>query len=123
MWRNQYDAAIESSEKVLDNSLYSLVSINDWSRIFTSGYSNESIFEVGYNEVQTNALRVLYAIGADSDYFPSEIFKNTFEDGDLRKDLIYDTADADPRKIWKFFGQGFNDESSDPSGNNIVLIR
>ena len=123
MWRNQYDAAIESSEKVLDNSLYSLVSINDWSRIFTSGYSNESIFEVGYNEVQTNALRVLYAIGADSDYFPSEKFKNSFETGDLRKDLIYDTTDADPRKIWKFFGQGFNDESSDPSGNNIVLIR
>src|SRR5690606_37166359 len=25
--------------------------------------------------------------------------------------------------IWKFFGEGFNDESADPSSNNIVLTR
>ncbi|WP_299670418.1 RagB/SusD family nutrient uptake outer membrane protein [uncultured Polaribacter sp.] len=123
MWRKEYENAIESAEKVIANPLYSLVTINDWSKIFTSGYSNESIFEVGYNEVQTNALRILYAIGSDSDYFPSVSFRNSFEDGDLRKDLIYDTTAADPRKIWKFFGQGFNDESADPSANNIVLVR
>ncbi len=123
MWRKEYANAVESAEKVMDNSLYSLVSINDWSRIFTSGFSNESIFEVGYNDIQTNALRTLYAIGSDSQYFPSESFRNTFEDGDLRKDLIWDTTEANPRKIWKFFGEGFNDESSDPSGNNIVLVR
>lgn len=123
MWRNQYANAVESAEKVIDNSLYSLVPINDWSRIFTSGYSNESIFEVGYNDVQTNSLRVLYAIGADSDYFPSESFRDTFEDDDLRKDLIWDTTEENPRKIWKFFGEGFSDESADPSANNIVLVR
>ncbi|OBX26048.1 putative outer membrane starch-binding protein [Gelidibacter algens] len=123
MWRKQYNEAIESAEKVLDNSQYSLVSMNDWSKIFTSGYSNESIFEVGYNETQTNALRVLYALGSDSDYFPSESFKGAFEDGDLRKNLIYDTTNATPKKIWKFFGEGFSDESPDPSANNIVLLR
>ncbi|MFB9056866.1 RagB/SusD family nutrient uptake outer membrane protein [Mariniflexile ostreae] len=123
MWRKQYGEAIEAAEKVLDNTLYALVPINDWSKIFTSGYSNESIFEVGYNETQTNALRVLYALGSDSDYFPSASFKDAFEAGDLRKDLIYDTTNANPKKIWKFFGQGFNDESPDPSDNNIVLIR
>ena len=123
MWRKQYNEAIETAEKVLDNNQYSLVGINDWSKIFTSGYSNESIFEVGYNETQTNALRVLYALGSDSDYFPSEVFKNSFEDGDLRKNLIYDTNAATPKKIWKFFGEGFNDESPDPSSNNIVLLR
>ena len=123
MWRNQYNEAIESAERVMDNSLYSLVAINDWSKIFTSGYSNESIFEVGYNETQTNALRVLYALGSDSDYYPSASFRDAFEDGDMRKNLIYDTANANPKKIWKFFGEGFNDESPDPSGNNIVLLR
>jgi hypothetical protein len=25
--------------------------------------------------------------------------------------------------IWKYFGEGFNDESPDPSANNIVLLR
>ena len=123
MWRKQYVEAVDAAEKVIDNSLYSLVSINDWSKIFTSGYTNESIFEVGYNDVQTNALRTLYAVGSDSDYFPSVSFRNSFEAGDLRKDLIYDTTAATPKKIWKFFGQGFNDESSEPSGNNIVLLR
>ncbi|MDO6802366.1 RagB/SusD family nutrient uptake outer membrane protein [Wenyingzhuangia sp. 1_MG-2023] len=123
MWRKQYANAIESAEKVMDNSSYSLVAISDWSSIFTSGYSNESIFEVGYNATQTNSLRVLYALGSDSDYFPSEDFRNSFEDDDLRKDLIYDTTVEEPRKIWKFFGQGFNDESGDPSENNIVLVR
>ncbi|MDN3663872.1 RagB/SusD family nutrient uptake outer membrane protein [Algibacter miyuki] len=123
MWRKEYANAIESAEKVIDNGLYSLVPMNDWSKIFTSGYSNESIFEVGYNDIQTNALRVLYAIGADSDYFPSESFRGTFEDNDLRKDLIWDTTEENPRKIWKFFGKGFSDESADPSANNIVLVR
>lgn len=123
MWRKQYNDAIESAEKVLDNSLYSLVTINDWSKIFTSGYTNESLFEVGYNETQTNALRVLYALGSDSDYFPSASFRDAFEEGDLRKKLIYDPNNANPKKIWKFFGEGFSDESADPSANNIVLIR
>ena len=123
MWRKEYENAIESADKVLNNSLYSLMSINDWSRIFTTGYTNESIFEVGYDETQTNALRVLYALGSDSDYFPSDRFRTSFEDGDLRKDLIYDTSEEQPRKIWKFFGEGFDDESAEPSSNNIVLIR
>lgn len=123
MWRKQYSEAVDTAQKVLDNNLYSLVPITDWSKIFTSGYSNESIFEVGYNETQTNALRVLYALGADSDYYPSTSFRDAFEDGDLRKNLIYETTNANPKKIWKFFGEGFSDESPDPSSNNIVLLR
>ncbi|MDN3593437.1 RagB/SusD family nutrient uptake outer membrane protein [Zunongwangia endophytica] len=123
MWRKQYENAITAADRVLDNSLYSLVSMSDWSSIFTTGFSNESIFEVGYNDIQTNALRVLYALGSDSDYFPSEKFRNSFEDGDLRQAKIYDTTAAQPRKIWKYFGEGFNDESPDPSSNNIVLVR
>ena len=123
MWRKDYENAIVSAEKVLDNNLYSLVSMNDWSKIFTSGYSNESIFEIGYDDTQTSGLRTLYAVGSDSDYFPSESFRNSFEDGDQRKNLIYDTSNSDPRKIWKFFGEGFNDESAEPSSNNIVLLR
>ncbi|UZR96418.1 RagB/SusD family nutrient uptake outer membrane protein [Chondrinema litorale] len=123
MWRHKYELAIETANNVLENTTYSLVTINDWSRIFTSGYSNESIFEIGYNETQTNFLRVLYALGSDSHYFPSETFRNSFEEGDLRQDLIYDVTEEQPRKIWKFFGEGFNDESADPSENNIVLLR
>ncbi|SIS47795.1 Starch-binding associating with outer membrane [Zobellia uliginosa] len=123
MWRNKYEEAVDAAEKVMGNSLYSLVGIGDWSKIFSTGFSNESIFEIGYDETQTNNLRVLYALGSDSHYFPSETFRNSFEEGDLRMDLIYDVTAEQPKKIWKFFGQGFNDESSDPSDKNIVMVR
>lgn len=123
MWQKKYDKAIAAAESVLADSQYSLVSMSDWNDIFVKGVSTESIFEVGYNEVQTNALRILYALGSDSDYVPSARFIASIESGDLRKARIYDVSQAQPRKIWKFFGQGFNDESPDPSSNNIVLTR
>lgn len=123
MWQKKYDKAIATAERVLGDSQYSLVSMSDWNDIFVKGVSTESIFEIGYNEVQTNALRILYALGSDSDYVPSARFIASIESGDLRKARIYDISQAQPRKIWKFFGQGFNDESPDPSSNNIVLTR
>jgi len=123
MWRHKYQDAINAAQEVLDNDLYSMVTISNWTKIFDSGYSDESIFEVGYNETQTNSLRVLYAIGSDSHYFPSKLFRASFEAGDLRQDLIYDKTLAPPKMIWKFFGPNFDDESADPSDNNIVLVR
>lgn len=123
MWRKKYSEAVESADRVVGNPLYSLVSMSNWNDIFSAGLSSEGIFEVGYNEVQTNSLRVLYALGSDADYAPSVSFRNSFEQGDLRRTRIWDVTQAQPRKIWKFFGEGFNDESADPSANNIVLVR
>lgn len=123
MWRKQYDKAIIAAERVIDNPLYSLVSISNWNNMFSAGLSSESIFEVGYNEVQTNSMRVLYALGNDANYFPSQKFIDTFEEGDLRRTKIWDNTEVQPRKVWKFFGEGFNDESAEPSQNNIILVR
>lgn len=123
MWRHKYTEALETSQKVLDNNLYSLVPLSEWSTIFTKGSSVESIFEIGYDESRTNNLRILYAIGGDSDYMPSDVFRNSFENGDQRQTLIYDITKAEPKAIWKFFGEGFDDEDASLSTNNIVLIR
>ena len=123
MWQKKYDKAIATAQLILADPQYNLVSMSDWNDIFVKGSSTESIFEVGYNETQTNGLRILYAIGSDSDYVPSTSFIASIEQGDLRKARIYDVTQVQPRKIWKFFGQGFNDESADPSSNNIVLTR
>jgi len=123
MWRKQYDKAILAAERVMDNPLYSLVTISNWNNMFSAGLSSESVFEVGYDETQTNSMRILYALGNDADYFPSQKFMNSFEDGDLRKPKIWDNTQTPPRKIWKIFGEGFNDESPDPSQNNIILVR
>src|SRR5690606_38045863 len=62
MWRGDYENALDAAERVMDNPLYSLVSIRNWTDIFSLGLSSESIFEVGYNETQTNSMRVIYAL-------------------------------------------------------------
>lgn len=124
MWRHKYSDALVSSQKVLDNSLYSLeTTMSGWSGIFTASYSKESIFEVGYSATETNSLRVLYALGSYAVYTPSEKFKTSYEPNDLRIDYVYDKTLSDPKAIWKFLGKGISDEVSNPSSQNIVLIR
>ncbi len=124
MWRHKYSEALVSSDIVLNNSLYSLASdMDEWGAIFTSGYSKESIFEVGYNDEQTNSLRVLYAIGSYAIYTPSELFKASYEDGDKRIPYVYDTTLAEPKAIWKFLGKDMSDEDPSKSNQNIVIMR
>lgn len=123
MWQGKYSEALETSQLVLDNDLYSLVSMSEWSSIFVNGNSGESIFEIGYDETLENSLRNLYSRGSYAIYTPSETFMNSFESGDLRKTLIYDVTQAEPTQIWKYFGEGFNDEDASLSTNNIVMYR
>ncbi len=124
MWRHKYDDALTTSKLVLDNTLYSLVTtMDDWGKIFTTGYSKESIFEVAYSDKETNSLRVLYAIGSYAIYTPSEKFKTSFETGDKRIDYVYDVTLADPKAIWKYLGKGISDEVATASKQDIVLIR
>jgi hypothetical protein len=124
MWRHKYDEALTTSKLVLDNTLYSLVTtMDDWGKIFTTGYSKESIFEVAYSDKETNSLRVLYAIGAYAIYTPSEKFKTSYEAGDKRIDYVYDVTLADPKAIWKYLGKGISDEVATASKQDIVLIR
>ncbi|MEN6618043.1 MAG: RagB/SusD family nutrient uptake outer membrane protein [Rikenellaceae bacterium] len=124
MWRKKYNEAIAAADLVLSNSLYSLViDITAWGKMFTDSYSTESIFEVGYNETQTNGLRVLYAIGSDSHYTPSAKFMASFETDDLRRAYIYDVTQTDPKAIWKYLGKGVSDEVATTSKQNIILIR
>ncbi len=124
MWRHKYDEALITSNLVLKNSLYSLVTtMANWGAIFSSSYSSESIFEVGYSSTETNGLRTLYAIGSYSIYTPSEKFKNSFETGDLRQEYVYDVTLSEPKAIWKYLGKGVSDEVSTASLQDIVLIR
>lgn len=123
MWRHKYSEAAATSALVLANPLYTLVPMSDWGKMFTDSYSKESIFEVGYNETETNSLRVLYAIGSYAIYTPSAKFKSSYETGDQRIDYVYDVTLADPKAIWKYLGRGVSDEVSTASKQNIVLMR
>ncbi len=123
MWRHKYTEALATSSLVMSNTLYSLVPIADWGKMFSNSYSKESIFEVGYNDTETNGLRTLYAVGSYAIYTPSVKWKASIEAGDLRRDFVYDVVPADPKAIWKYLGQGVSDEVSTPAKQNIVLIR
>jgi hypothetical protein len=123
MWRHKYPEAVTTSDLVLENPLYSLVGIADWGKMFSASYSKESIFEVGYNDTETNGLRTLYAVGSYAIYTPSEKWKASIEEGDLREDFVYDTIPVDPKAIWKYLGRGESDEVSTPAKQNIILIR
>ncbi|OFY88379.1 MAG: carbohydrate-binding protein SusD, partial [Bacteroidetes bacterium RIFOXYA12_FULL_40_10] len=124
MWRKKYNEAITTANLVIANPLYSLVTtMSAWGSMFSASYSNESIFEVGYNDTQTNGLRVLYAIGSDAHYTPSNKFMASFEPGDLRRSYIYDETQADPKAMWKYLGKGVSDQIATPSKQNIILIR
>lgn len=123
MWRKKYQEAVNTSAAVMANSLYALVPMADWGKMFTDSYSKESIFEVGFNDTETNGLRTLYAVGSYAIYTPSNKWKASIEPGDLRRDFVYDVVPADPKAIWKYLGKGVSDEVSTPSKQNIVLIR
>ena len=123
MWRHKYTEAVATSALVLDNPLYSLVNIADWGKMFSESYSKESIFEVGYNDTETNGLRTLYAVGSYAIYTPSNNWKASIEEDDLREDFVYDTIPADPKAIWKYLGRGESDEVSTPAKQNIILMR
>jgi hypothetical protein len=123
MWRHKYPEALTTSSLVMSNTLYSLVPIADWGKMFSNSYSKESVFEVGYNDTETNGLRTLYAVGSYAIYTPSVKWKASIEAGDLRRNFVYDVVPADPKAIWKYLGQGVSDEVSTPAKQNIVLIR
>ncbi len=123
MWQGKYAEALETSQLVLNNSLYSLESMDNWSGIFVDGNSSESIFEIGYDATLYNNFRVFFATGGYAIYTPSEEFRNSIEPGDLRQTLIYDVTQAEPTLIWKFFGYGFNDEDPGLSTNSIIMYR
>ncbi len=123
MWRHKYAEAVTTSSLVMANPLYSLVAIADWGKMFSESFAKESIFEVGYNDTETNGLRTLYAVGSYAIYTPSEKWKASIEAGDLRRDFVYDIVPADPKAIWKYLGMGVSDEVSTPAKQDIILIR
>jgi starch-binding outer membrane protein, SusD/RagB family len=123
MWRHKYAEALATSSLVMSNPLYGLVAIADWGKIFSASYSKESIFEVGFNDTETNGLRTLYAVGSYAIYTPSVKWKTSIEANDKRRDFVYDVVPADPKAIWKYLGKGISDESKDPAKQNIILIR
>jgi len=123
MWRHKYTETVATTELVMSNTLYSLVPIADWGKIFSASFSKESIFEVGYNDTETNGLRTLYAVGSYAIYTPSNSWKASIETGDLRRDFVYDIVPAEPKAIWKYLGKGVSDEIATPAKQDIVLIR
>lgn len=135
MWRHDYANALLSSERVLKNNNYKLVDLYDanidylnnetlidnspYARMFTAGFSEESIFEIDYNRIE-GSLSNYYGIygRATTAYFePSDELMGIFGSNDLRPLQAFYSNGG----IYKFFPKvGFDQAARD---ENIIMYR
>ena len=53
MWRHKYTEALATSSLVMSNSLYGLVPIADWGKMFSRGATEGEHLRIGYNDTET----------------------------------------------------------------------
>ncbi|MBC9930290.1 RagB/SusD family nutrient uptake outer membrane protein [Chitinophaga qingshengii] len=140
MWRHQYTKALDISQKIMSNSLYSLASLYNasstvdynvnpelidntaYAQMFTKGFSTESIFEVDYNFAERATRSFLITVYGDLGFQPffkaSGYLSSKFTSTDLRSKINFDTNSG----IMKFFEKsGFVRGTQDDK--NIIVYR
>ncbi|TKB99194.1 RagB/SusD family nutrient uptake outer membrane protein [Pedobacter cryophilus] len=131
MWRHQYDKAIVSSQKIITNTAnYSLTSLTDasvldntsYAKMFTTGISSESIFEIDYNFSERGKRSFYIQVYGDLGFQPafqvSEQLMTKFSPNDLRAKIAFD----DRRAINKFF-EKTNFNRSQMDDKNVIIYR
>ncbi|MVM38841.1 RagB/SusD family nutrient uptake outer membrane protein [Spirosoma sp. HMF3257] len=108
LWRssynqtNEWQLAADYAAKVIANTNYSLVSGANYSTIFRSKNTSESIFELqyNYNNQETNGLSPYFlprsskvTTGGNQTVIPTQKLVDAFEPGDLRKAASIYTSD------------------------------
>lgn len=106
LWRAKYQQAVDASQKVLNNSLYSLVSGTNWFSLFAQKNTSESIFEVQYDYKisETNGLR-----GASNNFIVNSTLVNsyTIEQDKIRgPNATY--VNSGSLVFWKYIGLSIN---------------
>ena len=88
LWLEQYDQCLEYCEKVIGTGIYSLVNEENWFSLYYPGNSQESIFEVQYNDSYDGEENPMYekflplsGVGAA---YPTTIAIGMFDNTDVR---------------------------------------
>jgi len=140
MWRQQYQNALLSSQKILANTTYSLTALYNassavdynvtpalidntaYAQMFTKGFSSESIFEVDYNFAERATRSFYIQVYGDLGFQPffkaSGYLTSKFTSTDLRSKINFDTNSG----IVKFFEKsGFERGTQDDK--NVIVYR
>ncbi|MBW4888510.1 RagB/SusD family nutrient uptake outer membrane protein [Mucilaginibacter sp. HMF5004] len=106
LWRAKYQQAVDASQKLLNNSLYTLVPGSNWFSLFAQKNTSESIFEVQYDYKisETNGLR-----GVSGNFIvnPGLVSSYTIEQ-DKTRGLNYTYVNAGSNVFWKYTGLSVN---------------
>lgn len=106
LWRAKYQQAVDASQKVLDNKLYSLVSGASWFSLFAQKNTSESIFEVqfDYKISENNGLR-----GASGSFIVNPVLINYYTiEQDAIRGLNNTYVNAGSMVFWKYSGLSVN---------------
>lgn len=136
MTRNMPDSALVSSAKVINSGTYKLAALYDpsidyitnqklidnapYSKMFTDGFSDESIFEVAFSYLENNNSGIYGTYGGtfESQFAASDSIISKFDLNDLR--LITDFRNDN--YVYKFFPKvGFDKITQ--NDKNVILYR
>jgi starch-binding outer membrane protein, SusD/RagB family len=122
LWRRQYVLAAETSKKVLDNtSLYTLVTPDNWFKMFSEKNSSESIFEIQYDSQlgETNSLRSL----SGSQLVNPTLYTLFQQELDQVRGLNRTYREAGSRQFWKYTGLTVDNVDRASDDPNFIIYR
>ncbi|WP_437921062.1 RagB/SusD family nutrient uptake outer membrane protein [Sphingobacterium sp. LRF_L2] len=113
LWIEDYDNAIVSCNAILESGKFGLLqgvvnNKNNWFNIFSLGNSNESIFEVQFDntKAQTNKLTAIF--GSEYNWIISPYAISLFQENTEDIRAAGATYQASDLKLWKYLGAEAN---------------
>lgn len=122
LWRKKYQQAAASSKKVLDNTaLYSLVTADNWFKIFSEKNSTESIFEIQFDSQlgEINTLRSLSGGQAVN----NSLYTLFQQETDLVRGLNRTYRESGGRQFWKYTGLTIDNVDRASDDPNFIVYR
>ncbi|OCX54098.1 hypothetical protein BEL04_07470 [Mucilaginibacter sp. PPCGB 2223] len=122
LWRAKYQQAVDASQKVLNNTLYSLVAGVNWFSMFSQKNTSESIFEVqfDYKLQETNNLG-----GVSGGFTVNPVLTNYFSiEQDKTRGLNNTYVNAGSNVYWKYTGLSVNGTTNigRPAGDADFIV-
>jgi hypothetical protein len=122
LWRAKYQQAAAASKKVLDNTaLYSLVTADNWFKIFSEKNSTESIFEIEFDSQlgENNTLRGL----SNGQAVNTTLYTLFQQETDLVRGLNRTYRESGGRQFWKYTGLTIDNVDRASDDPNFIIYR
>jgi tetratricopeptide (TPR) repeat protein len=88
LWLEQYDKCLEYCEKIIGSGIYSLLSEDNWFSMFYPGNSQESIFEIQFNDSYNGEENPMYEkflpLSGSGAIFQTQVTFSLFSINDVR---------------------------------------